>query len=151
MYSSSVGEDTVLPTLEPGFYVQLKEKVNVTVIHGRLRTSYKMDISPDKVGVVKEVPDEVAHDVLVEFDIIVNDKEKKHEMRVPVSNLKVAGSTDSDDGKKFGEKDEAVVDDEFSFLKYKPCKILKYEPLLSPDSVDGNIELSFLNPSVLRS
>ena len=73
---SSVGEDTILPTLEPGFYVQLKEKVNVTVIHGRLRTSYKMDISPDKVGVVKEFPDKVAGDVLVEFDIIVNDKEK---------------------------------------------------------------------------
>ena len=68
-----------MPTLEPGFYVQLKEKVNETVVHGRLRTSYKIDNSPDKVGVVKELLDEVAGDVLVEFDIIVNDKEKKHE------------------------------------------------------------------------
>ena len=85
----------------------------MTVIHGRLRTSYKIDISPDKVGVVKEFPDKVAGDVLVEFDIIVNDKEKKHEMRVPVSNINVAGSGDSGAGDKFGEKDEVVVDDQF--------------------------------------
>ena len=65
-------------------------------------------------------------------------------MLVHVSNIIVAGSADKDDGKKFGEKDEAVVDDEFSFLQYKPCKTLKFEPLLSPDSIDGNIELSFL-------
>ena len=65
-------------------------------------------------------------------------------MRVHGSNLNVVGSGDSGAGDKFGEKDEVVVYDQFSFLKYKPCKILKYEPLLSPDSVDGNIELSFL-------
>ena len=37
-----------------------------------------------------------------------------------------------------------AVDDQFAFLNYKPCKILKYELLVSPDSIDAGMELSLL-------
>ena len=61
----------------------------MVVVHGRLRTNYTIDIDSAKVGVVTGVPDLIEGTVKVEFDILVNDKEKKHELNVHASNLNV--------------------------------------------------------------
>ena len=88
-YSTPICETNILKIIKPGDFVQLKERVQVVVVHGRLRTNYTIDIDSAKVGVVTGVPDLIEGTVKVEFDILVNDKEKKHELKVHASNLNV--------------------------------------------------------------